>query len=243
VTTRAVATSALSAVVAAGAYLGTDPLTLVAALLVVLLGVGWAPLLSLPARGGTTVVVVIAGLGGVAVAWATRGEPVLRHLPLVIAMALVLAFVAEMLRRGGRPRLVESVSGTVTGVVVAVSSAGWVAAGRTEAGADLVVTSAVGLAVASAVAALPVARGWAGSLVGVALGGAAAAGAATVVPSVDVVTGAVAGVVTGLVAAVLRLLFERQPALAGRLASLAAVTTPVAVSGILVFAVGRLVLS
>src|SRR5690606_28169391 len=113
------------------------------------LALGWAPLLRLPARGGTTVVVAIAGLGGVAVAYATRGEPVLRHLPVVIAMALVLAFVAEMLRRGGRARLVESVSGTVIGVVVAVASAGWVAAGRTEAGADLVVTSAVGLAVAS----------------------------------------------------------------------------------------------
>ncbi|GGI05381.1 hypothetical protein [Isoptericola cucumis] len=242
VTTRAVSTTVLAAVVAAAAYLGTDVLAAVAAVLVLLVAVGWAPLLRLPARGGTAVVVGLTGVGGVAVAWVTRGEPVLRYLPLVVAMGLVLAFVAEMLRRGGRARLVESVSGTVSGVVVAVACAGWVAAGRTEAGSALVVTSAVGLAVASAVSALPVARGWAGSLVGVALGGAAAAGAATAVPSVDLVTGAVAGVVSGLVVAVLRLLFERQPALSSRWAAVAAVTTPVAVSGILVFVVGRLVL-
>ncbi len=243
VTTRAVLTSVLAAAVAAAAYLGEDAVAAAAGVLVLLLAAGWASLLRLPAPGGATVVVGLAGLGGVAVAWATRGEPVLRHLPLVIAMALVLAFVAEMLRRGGRPRLVESVSGTVSGCVVAVSCAGWVAAGRTEAGASLVITAAVGLAVASAVSALPVARGWAGSLVGVAVGGGAAAGAATVAPGIDVVSGAVAGVVAGLVVAALQLLLARQPALASRRAVLAAVTAPVAVTGILVFVVGRLVLA
>ncbi|MEL7976481.1 hypothetical protein AAG589_11515 [Isoptericola sp. F-RaC21] len=246
VTTRAVWTAVLSAVVAAAAALddyGILPLTAVAGALVVLLAIGWAPLLRLPAQGGTTVVVALAGLGAVAVAWATQGEPVLRNVPLVLAMALVLAFVAEMLRRGGRPRLVESVSGTVTGAVVAVCASGWVAAGRSEAGASLVVVSALGLAVAAAVSATPVARGWAGSLVGVVLGAAAAGGAATLLPSIDPVSGLVAGAVTGLVVAVLRLLFERQPALTGRRAVLAAVTAPVAVGGILVFVVGRLVLA
>ena len=246
VTTRAVWTAVLAAVVAASASFdafGILPLTAVSAVLVLLVAAGWAPLLRLPAQGGTTVVVALAGLGAVAVAWATRGEPVLRNVPLVLAMALVLAFVAEMLRRGGRPRLVESVSGTVTGAVVAVCCSGWVAAGRSEAGASLVVVSAVGLAVASAVSATPVARSWAGSLVGVALGGVAAGGAAMLVPSIDPVSGLVAGVVTGLVVAVLRLLFERQPALTSRYAVLAAVTTPVAVAGILVFVVGRLVVA
>jgi hypothetical protein len=242
-TSRAVATALLAAVVAAAAYLGPLPLAGAAAALVLLLASGWAPLLRLPAPGGSTLVIALAGLGGVAVGWATRGEPVLRNLPLVIALSLVLAFVAEMLRRGGRPRLVESVSGTVAGIVVAVSCAGWVAAGRSEAGAALVVTSAVGLAVASAVSALPLAAGWAGSLVGVALAGAAGAGAAAVVPAIDPVSGLVAGVVGGLVVAALRLLFDRQPTLAGWRAGLSAVAAPVAVAGILVFVVGRVVVS
>jgi hypothetical protein len=241
-TSRAVTTAVLSAVVALAASLGTLYLPAAAGLLVLLLALGWAPLLRLPSRGGPALVVALTGLGAVGVAWVTEGEPVLRHLPLVIAMGLVLAFVAEMLRGGGRLRLVESVSGTITGSVAAVACAAWVAAGRSEAGEALVVTSAVGLAVASGVSALRFAGGWAGSLVGVVLAGAAGAGAATLVPEIEPVTGLVAGLVGGLVVAALRLLFERQPALARRRAGFAAAAAPVAVGGILVFAVGRVVL-
>jgi len=239
VTSRAVTTAVLATVVAGAAYLGPLWTTGAAAALVLLVAVGWAPLLRLPADGATTVVVLLGGLGGVGVAWLTQGEPVLRNLPVVIAFSLVLAFVAQMLRRGGRPRLVESVSGTTAGIVAAVAAAGWVAAGRSDAGADLVVTSAVGLAVASAVSALPVAGGWTGSLLAVVLGGAAGAGAASAVPEVEPVQGLVVGLVAGLVAAALRFLFDRQPSLASRRAALAAVAVPVTVTGILVFVVGR----
>jgi hypothetical protein len=57
------------------------------------------------------------------------------------------------------------------------------------------------------------------------------------------VTGLVAGAVGGLVVAALRLLFERQITVSRRpTAGLAAAATPVAVGGILVFAVGRVVI-
>ncbi|GAA1994383.1 hypothetical protein GCM10009718_35270 [Isoptericola halotolerans] len=242
VTTRAVTTAALAAFVAAAAYLGPLWTTAAAAVLVVLVSVGWAALLRLPADGATVLVVLIAGLGGVAVAWATPDEPVLRHVPVVIAMALVLAFVAQMLRRGGRPRLVESVSGMTAGIVVAVSASGWVATGRSDAGAALVLTGAVALAVASAVSALPLAGGWTGSLLSVAFGAAAGAAAGAVVPDVEPSTGALAGLVAGLVSAALRFLFERQPALSRRRAGLSASAVPVVVTGILVFVVGRVVI-
>lgn len=242
VTTRAVTTALLAALVGAAAYLGPLWTTAAAAGLVVLVAFGWAPLLRLPADGATSLVVLLAGLGGVAVTWATQDEPVLRSLPLVIALSLVLAFVAQMLRRGGRPRLVESVSGMTAGIVVAVCAAGWVATGRSDAGAALVVTTALALAVASAVSALRIAGGWAGSLIAVALGGAAGAGVATAVPEVEPMAGLVAGVVAGLVAAALRFLFDRQPTLAGRRAGLSAAAVPVAVTGILVFVVGRILI-
>jgi hypothetical protein len=242
VTTRAVTTAALAALVAAAAYLGPLWTTAAAAGLVVLVAVGWAALLRLPADGATVLVVLLGGLGGVAAAWATVDEPVLRHVPVVIAMALVLSFVAQMLRRGGRPRLVESVSGMTAGIVVATATTGWVATGRSDAGAALVLTSAVALAVASAVSALPVAGGWTGSLLSVALGAVAGAGAASVVPEVEPLTGALAGLVAGLVSAALRFLFERQPTLSRRRAGLSAAAVPVAVTGILVFVVGRVVI-
>jgi hypothetical protein len=61
------------------------------------------------------------------------------------------------------------------------------------------------------------------------------------VPAIDTVSGLVAGLAGGVVVVAVRQLFERQPALAGRRAGLAAVVVPVAVAGILVFVVGRVV--
>ncbi|WP_425955939.1 hypothetical protein [Xylanimonas sp. McL0601] len=240
--TRAVTTAVLAAAVAGAAYLGALPLVGVSALLVLLLVIGWSRLSAAPAPGGATVVVLLAGLGAAAVAWRTQGEPVLRHLPIVIAMALVLAFLAEMLRRDGRPRLVESVSGTVAGAFVAVAAAGWVATVRSVGGSALVVTAAVAIAVAAAVSALPVARGWLGALVAVAAAAVAGAVAGTVVPDVEPLTGLIAGVAGGLGVATLRILVERLPEVRSLRAGLTAATVPVALGGMLVFAVGRVLL-
>nr|BFF20101.1 hypothetical protein GCM10025730_36220 [Promicromonospora thailandica] len=243
VSTRAVTTAALAAVVAAASYVQPRPLPLAAAVvvLVVLVALGWPSLLRLPAPGSTRLVVALCGVGGAAVTYLTPGEPVLRHLPIVLAGAVVLAFVAQMLRRDGRPQLTESVSGTVAGVVSAVAASGWIAAARSDAGAALVVTSAVALAVAAAVSALPL-RGW------VALGVSAAAavvvggGAGTLLPNIDTVSGLWSGLVAGLVVGALHLLLERLPTRGARLAGLSASTLPVAVCGILVFVVGRMVI-
>ncbi|HEV6952941.1 MAG TPA: hypothetical protein VKY86_06770 [Promicromonospora sp.] len=243
VSTRAVTTAALAAAVAAASYVQPRPLPLAAAAvaLVVLVALGWPSLLRLPAPGSTRLVVALCGIGGAAVVYLTPGEPVLRHLPVVLAGAVVLAFVAQMLRRDGRPQLTESVSGTVAGVVAALGAAGWVAAARSDAGAALVVTSAVALAVAAAVSALPL-RGW------VALGVSAVAavlvggGAATLLPNIDTVSGLWSGLVAGLAVGALHLLLERLPKRRARLAGLSAATLPVVVCGVLVFVVGRMVI-
>jgi hypothetical protein len=155
-------------------------------------------------------------------------------------MALMLAFLAEMLRRDGRPRLVESVSGTVAGAVVAVAAAGWVAAGRSEPGTALVVAAAAALAAAAAVSAIRAGRlAVVVAVAAVAVAGGVGAAAGAVLPGLDVVVGLVAGVVTGAVVAAVRLLLVRLPELSDRWAGAAAAVVPVAVAGVLVFAVGR----
>jgi hypothetical protein len=237
-----VTTAVLSAAVAGAAYFGELSLVGVVAFLVVLLGIGWPGLLDLPARGGATIVVLGAGLGAAVVAWRTQGEPVLRHLPIVVAMALVLAFLAEMLRRDGRTRLVESVSGTVAGAFVAAAAGGWIATNRSVGGSSLVVTAAVAVAVAAAVSALRAARGWVGAMLAVAAASVAGAAAGAVVPDVEPLTGLVAGFVGGLGVGAVRALFERVPEVKARQAGVAAATVPVAVGGMLVFAVGRVLL-
>ena len=104
------------------------------AVLVLVLALGWPGLAALPFTPGAGAVVALGGLGSVAAVTFTPEQPYLQHLALVLAAAVVLAFVNEMLRRDGRLRMVESVSGTVAGTVRAVCVTGWVATARLEGG-------------------------------------------------------------------------------------------------------------
>ncbi len=238
--TRAVVSACFAAVIAVAAYFGVFPLAIAAGALAVVVAGGWPALLRLPAYGGARVVVAVAGVGAVATAYATQGEPALRQLPIVLAMAVVLAFVAELLRPGGRVDLVDSLAGTVSGVVVAVSCAGWIAAGRTEAGADLVVTCAVALAVASAISALPL-HGLASAFATFALAVGAGGGVGALMPNLDLLSGLWAGAVAGLLVGALDLLFDQLPESRGRWAAACSSAVPVAVGGTLIFVVGRVI--
>lgn len=241
VSTRAVLTAAVAAIVAGAGVLGELPLVVAAGLLALVLALGWSVLLDLPARLGTTVVVALGGAGAVIAVAATHGAPFLRELPVVVALAILLAFVNELARQDGRLRLVESVTGTVTGVLVATAAAGWVAAGRSPGGSSLVVSGAVALAVGAAVSAVPL-GGWTGATVTAvaAVIGGGAVGA--VMPGMDVLAGAVLGLATGILVAALHLLFDRSRASERRLAALTTIVLPVSVSGILVYVVGRVLL-
>ena len=104
---RAVSTAALGALVALAAYSGhvpavtsrlpaewtALPVIVVAGLLALAVAIGWPSLLAVPAPVGATVVMVLGGVGGVLAVAYSRGEPFLRALPLVIAFAILLAFV------------------------------------------------------------------------------------------------------------------------------------------------------
>lgn len=238
VSTRAVATAAVATMVAVAAFVGEVPLIALAGALAVLFAVGWPRLAELPARLGASTVIGLGGLGAVLAVAFTTGEPFLRELPLVFALAVVLSFVAELVRRDGRERLVESVSGVVAGVLVAASTAGWVAAGRTPGGVSLVVTGAVALAVGSGVSAMPVA-GWGGALLTLAAAAGTGAGAGLLVPGIEPAAGGMIGLAVGILIATLKELFDGLPSLSGRWASVAAIALPVTVTGILVYVVGR----
>lgn len=237
--TRAVASACAAAAVAGGAYLGAVPLLGVVGVLVVLFALGWAPLLGLPVPGGTFFVVALPGLGALAVAEVTRSEPWLSNLPLVIAMGVLLAFINELLRGDGRERLVESLVGGVSGLVVAVSAAGWISAYKTEGGMALVVLSAVSLAAASATTAVRL-RGWATIAATIVGAVAVAVAAGQVMRDLTWLDGLWTGLVAGILIASLQLLFDRLPELRRPRAALAAIVLPVAVGGILVYVVGRL---
>jgi hypothetical protein len=230
--TRAVATACAAAAIAGGVFLGEWGLLAVLVALVVAFAAGWAPLLGLPAPGGTFFVVALPGLGALAAVHVTTTEPWLRYLPLVLAMGLLLSFTNELLRADGRERLVESLVGGVSGVVVAVSAAGWIAASKVTDGMALVLLCAAALAAASAVSATP-RRGAVAVSVGV----------AAVLPETVPLDGVWAGVVAAILVTSLQMLFHRLPALREPRAALAVIVLPVAMSGVLAYVVGRVLVA
>ena len=250
---RAVSTAALGALVALAAYSGhvpavtsrlpaewtALPVIVIAGLLAVAVAIGWPSLMAVPAPVGATVVIVLGGVGGVLAVAYSRSEPFLRALPLVFAFAILLAFVHELTRPGPRGHVVESLSGVVSGVIVAASASAWIAAQRTAGGIGLVVAGAVALAIASAVSATRL-RGWFRSIATmVAAAGAAGTIAYIAPPDVRPLAGTVLGLAVGVVITSLDALFHRLPALEGRLARLAAAALPVSLCGVFVYIIGR----
>ncbi len=251
VSTRAVLTAVLAAVMAVTSYLvglpelagsGELPIVVAGVLLALAIAVGWPLLLNLPNVLGSAVVIALGGAGAVLAVAGTRGGPWLRELPIVVALAILLAFVNELARQDGRARLVDSVSGTVTGVLVAASAAGWLAAERSVGGTSLVVTGAVALAVAAATSAAPLGE-WLGALVTTGAGIAAGTAVGVLSPDFPAAVGPVLGVSMGLLVAALHALFDRLPALRRRTAAFTVVVLPVALSGIIVYVVGRVLVT
>ena len=245
--TRAVLTAALAALMGVAsfvvglealAHLGELPVVVASIVLALAIAAGWPLLLGLPNVLGSAVVIALGGAGAVVAVTATRGQPFLRELPIVVALAVLLAFVNELARQDGRTRLVDSVSGTVTGVLVAAASAGWVAAERSPSGTALVVSGAVALAVAAAVSAVPL-HSWHAPAVTIGAAVLAGGAAGAVMADFGPLVGATLGLATGILVAALHAMFDRLPALRRRAAALTVVVLPVALSGLLVYVVGR----
>ncbi|WP_225752861.1 hypothetical protein [Actinotalea sp. Marseille-Q4924] len=239
VSTRAVLTAGLAAGVAAAAFAGQLPLVAVAGVLTLFFAVGWPVLLDLPNPLGTGVVIALVGLGSVLAVTVSTGAPLLWLVPTVVALGVLLSFLAELLRQDGRLRLVESVTGTVTGLLVVSAASGWVAAVRAPGDTALVITGAAALAVSAAVSAVHLGVRT-GVLVTTVAGVIAGAAVGSVMPGLSIVPGLALGFATGLLVAALHVLLDGVASLRRPAASVAAIVLPILVSGILVYVVGRI---
>ena len=118
--------AALSAVVLAVAgFAGGWIVAAAAGLCVLGLAIGWGDLLRLPHKPGTAVLVGALGVAGLVVGTLASQTDTALPRPLavfvaVIAVAVLTSFAHELLRRDGRPDVVESVTGSLTGQVIAV---------------------------------------------------------------------------------------------------------------------------
>lgn len=232
---------ALAALVAVAGYAAT-PLLLAGAvgLAVLLLALGWGRLLELPAPRGSAVVIALTGWA--AAVLALRATGMIRPLApfaALLALSVLLAFGHELVRRGGRAQLVESVTGTLSGQSLALLGGGWVLLPTTRLALTALATAAlaaVGARFAGLIPVPPVFSGWA-ALAGGTLAGVVAA--VVLEPgrflALLLVAAVVAAVVAGLDQLVLPLARER-----GVPAALAAGAVPVLAVGTAAYAVARL---
>ncbi len=238
--TRAVLTAVAAAAVAVSASLGQAALIVVLGLLAIVYAVGWASLFRLPANGGSTLVVTLASAGALACVALTASEPWLRYLPIVLAFGVFLAFINEMLRPVPRTDLIGSLFGTVTGLIIGVCGAGWLATMKLETGAQIVVVSATALAAASIVGAVRMPR-WIVVVATFLVATGAGALTAHFTAGVPVLTGVVQGAIAGLIVSALHALFTHMPYLENKRSAASLVVLPVLAVGILIYVAGRLI--
>lgn len=108
--------------------------------LVIVFAWGWPHLIGIPGAVGSSVVVGLVGLAAVigSEIW-DSARPVVP----AVGIGVLAAFVQQMLRKDGREHLVDAVTGTVSGLVIAGSGAAWVTIGSLDGGAEtLLVASA-----------------------------------------------------------------------------------------------------
>jgi len=239
---RAVTTAVVAGLVGIAAWLGVVPLVLVGLVAVCLLAGGWPAIAGQPMNGGTPVVLGATGIVALIAAWRTATDPIMRFVAVGIAMALAMSFLAEMLRKDGRPGLVNSLAASITGAIIATGMAGWVAAVRSATGAALVITGALALVFASAVVALPIHPGWLAAAITVWVAAGVGLLAGFFVPHAGWDIGVIAGATAGAAVAAFRVLLSDEHRYKQTIPGIAAAIVPVAATGILMYALKWLLL-
>jgi hypothetical protein len=237
----------LSAVVIAVAGLaGGWIVTAAAGLCVLAMAVGWGELLRLPHRSGTALMVGVLGIGALiagtlAAAPKTGLARPLSVFAAVIAIAVLTSFAHELLRQDGRRDVVESVTGTFTGQVIAVLAAGWVLLEQTRPGSSAIIVAVAAVVGSRLVTALPLplppgVTSW----IGVGVGVVAAVAASFFVTGVPLLNAAVVGVAVAGIGLAIDRLFEPEPDRGVDLGVLARAAAPVAAAGTVAYAVVRI---
>lgn len=147
---------AFAVLVAAAALADPLLLTTAVALCVLALAAGWGELLDLPDPRGSGATVLAAGWLALLLAHlrSAQDSP-LAALTGLMALCVLAAFGHELLRKDGRHDLVGSVTGTLSGEVVAVFGAGWALLPGYQHGSDVVICMVAAVAGAAALCAAP----------------------------------------------------------------------------------------
>jgi hypothetical protein len=238
-------TIALSALVALTGYAHPVLVALAVALAGLVMAWGWPALLGLPSRFGTSVVLVIGALSCTLAAALSPDEPFLRWVPAALAVSLIAAFLHQLLRRDGRPRLTESVAASGAGLAVIASGACYVPLPHTLGGAQTLAAAMAGLGLAAlADFAVPTARlrAWALPLAMV-LGGVAGLLATLPAGRPQPATGALIGVLVAGTSHATRRVLAVLPSMVSTRSQLVSGAASVLLCGVVAYTLGRLLVA
>jgi hypothetical protein len=239
-----VAVVALAGLLTITSFAGPPMVALAVAFAAGVVAWGWAGLLGLPSPRGTTFVLALGSAGAIGTALATRGDPFLAWMPAALAGSMIVAFLHQLARRDGRPRLVESIASTITAIVIVVSGASYVVLPRTEHGAWVVAIASTAMAV-SALTDLAGRsqrlRAWLLPLAMLA-GGTAAVLVGHGLGAVGWGAAALLGVLAAGVSHAVRRVLATLPAISSARSQLVSAGASVLTGGVVVYVVGRLLI-
>lgn len=112
------ATIAFAALVGLTGYASPSFVALAVALAGLVVAWGWPQLLALPSPRGTMTVLAVGTVLMTGTVLLTDEAPYLQWMPAAMAVSVIAAFLHQLMRRDGRPRLTESVSASTTGLAV-----------------------------------------------------------------------------------------------------------------------------
>lgn len=238
------AVAALCGLLALSAFAAPVLVALTVALAGVVVAWGWVGLLALPSPRGTATVLLVGVTATVVTAGLTRSDPFLRWVPAALAGSVLVAFVHQLARRDGRPRLVESIASTVAAVALLGSGVAFIPMPLVWSGAQVTLVALVAITVGAVVelaARWPVARPWLLPLT-MALGGAVAVGVGLLV-DVPWTAAALLGVVSAGVSHAVRRVLLSLPSMEHARPQLVSAAASVLSCGVLVYVIGRVLVT
>jgi hypothetical protein len=237
-----IAVVAFAALLTICAFAGSLFVAVAVALAAGVMAWGWSGLLGLPSPRGTALVLAVGSVAAIGTALATREDPFLVWMPAALAGAIIVAFLHQLARRDGRPRLVESIASNTTAIAMVVSGACFVVLPRTPHGAWVIALAAGGMAVSvltDLVGDMPRLRVWLMPLAMLA-GGVAAIAVALVSGNVSWGPAALLGLLAAGVSHAVRRVLAMLPAISSSRSQLASAGASVLTVGVVVYVVGRL---
>jgi hypothetical protein len=203
------ATVGLALLIGLSALVSAESTALAVGFAGVVLAWGWVRLTDAPSPRTATLVLAAGALAISAAAGLTRTDPYLVWVPVAVAVSVIAAFLHQVLRGEGRPRLAEGAAASVGALALVASGAAFIPVPHYAHGGAWVMVSVLGVAAA----ALPALAGrWASGawvlLAAVVIGTAAAVVGAVLLTGVPIGPAALTGIlVAGISHSMMRVLF------------------------------------